>query len=90
MAAFDTLTYARKLQEAGLSEELATVHAEAMRDVLDAQRSEIATKSDLTALEGRLTTQMAQMETRLMRWMLAAAALGGLFGGFIAAVAKFF
>jgi hypothetical protein len=33
---------------------------------------------------------MAQLEMRLMRWMLVAAGLGGVVGGLIAAVARLF
>ncbi len=41
-------------------------------------------------MRAELLTNIAQLETRLMRWMLVAAGLGGLIGGPIAAVSKLF
>jgi len=37
-----------------------------------------------------IDVRMAQLEMRLMRWMLVAAGLGGVVGGLIAAVARLF
>ena len=94
---FGTLTYARKLQHAGLSEELAVVHAEAMREALDAHQADLATKADLAQAEARIRAdigtlvtkaEMAQLETRLTRLVLLGAGVGGLVGGLIAAVTK--
>ncbi len=42
----------------------------------------------MTTLRAELLMHMAQLETRLMRWMLVAAGLGGVVGGLMAAVAK--
>ncbi len=38
----------------------------------------------------QMETGMARLETRLMRWMLAGAGIGGLAGGLVAAIAKIF
>ena len=45
-------------------------------------------RQDMTTLRAELLTHMAQLETRLVRWLLVAAALGGLVCGLIAAVGK--
>jgi hypothetical protein len=50
-ASFDTLTYAKKLQEAGFTPRQAEAQAEALRAVVD---ENLATKHDLKELEGRL------------------------------------
>lgn len=47
-------------------------------------------RQDMISLRAELLTNMAQLETRLMRWMLVAAGLGGVVGGLSAAVSKLF
>ena len=47
---FDTLTYARKLQDAGLPEAQAAAQAEALRDAFREQEHTLATKADLAEL----------------------------------------
>ncbi len=135
MATFDTLTYARKLKAAGVTDNQADVHAEVLREALAVQYETVATKTDLEGvrtemgtmrgelraemadmkgelraemadMKGELRTEMeamrgeirteiqamradfARVETRLMRWMLAAAGLGGLVGGLIGGLTK--
>ena len=51
MTTFDTLTYAKKLQEAGFTEQQAEAQAEALRAVVE---ENLATKLDLKEMEGRL------------------------------------
>ncbi len=58
--AFDTLVYARKLKNAGFSEEQAEVQAEALAAVVTETR---ATKHDLRELEYRLTLRLGAMMT---------------------------
>ena len=48
---FDTLTYAKMLQEAGFTAQQAEVQAEALRAVID---QNLATKQDLKEMETRL------------------------------------
>ena len=68
-AALDTLEYARRLREAGLTEELAEGHAQALAA---AMTESLATKSDLRELEVRtgarfdsMSTQIAELERRI-------------------------
>jgi len=58
--AFDTLAYARKLRQAGVPEEQAQVHAEALAAVVT---ETLATKQDLRELEYRLTLRLGAMLT---------------------------
>ena len=59
---FDTLTYAKKLREAGFTEQQAEAQAEALKAVVD---DNVATKQDLKELEARITREMKQMESRI-------------------------
>ena len=52
---FDSLGYVRRLQEAGVSRDVAEAHADAVKDYL---LEELATKRDLVDLENRLTIKM--------------------------------
>ena len=70
MTTFDTLTYAKKLQEAGFTEQQAEAQAEALRAVVE---ENLATKLDLKEMEGRLLHEIGlvrrdtkEMETRLL------------------------
>jgi hypothetical protein len=71
--AFDTLAYAKKLKEAGFTEQQAEVQAEALRAVVDAN---LATKEDIAMvqrdikkLEAELRRDMKELETTLRRDM---------------------
>ena len=59
MAMFDTLTYARKLREAGFTEQQAEAQAEALLAVIDAN---LATKQDIEQL--RATIAQLQAATK--------------------------
>lgn len=52
---FDTLAYAKKLKEAGFTEQQAEAQAEALRAVVD---TNLATKQDLKELESRITIRL--------------------------------
>ncbi len=56
--AFDTLTAARKLQEAGMERRHAEAIAETAATAAGADRDSLVTKADLAALEARLTWRM--------------------------------
>ena len=56
---FDTLAYAKKLKEAGVPENQAEIHAEAIAGLIDEQ---LATKKDLQILEANVTA-------RIVRWV---------------------
>jgi hypothetical protein len=58
--AFDTLVYARRLRQAGFSEQQAEVQAEALAAVVT---ETLATKQDLRELEYRLTLRLGTMMT---------------------------
>jgi len=70
---FDTLKFARRLKEAGVSESQAEAEAEALSEALESQ---LATKSDISRLEGRI----ARLEGRiiLLQWMLGFLLAGNL------------
>ena len=58
--AFDTLAYARRLRQAGFTEQQAEVQAEALAAVVT---ETLATKQDLRELEYRLTLRLGTMMT---------------------------
>jgi hypothetical protein len=58
--AFDTLAYARRLRQAGFTEQQAEVQAEALAAVVS---ETLATKQDLRELEYRLTLRLGTMMT---------------------------
>jgi hypothetical protein len=60
--AFDTLTYAKKLQEAGVPPLQAEAHANALRDLAE---DNLATKRDLADLEAKLGQEIKGVETSL-------------------------
>ena len=62
--ALDTLAYARRLRQAGFSEEQAEAQAEALAAVMV---EALATKSDLHELELRLETRFARIDERFSR-----------------------
>ena len=64
---FDTLSYARRLKEAGVDEKQAEAHAEAVRDAIT---QGVATKADIARLEDKMDgmatkTDVAKLETRI-------------------------
>ncbi len=56
--AFDTLAYAKKLKEAGFTEQQAEVQAEAMAELVNEQ---LATKRDLKELEMSLVLRLGSI-----------------------------
>ena len=71
--AFDTLTYAKKLQEAGVPPQQAETHAWALKETVE---DTLATKQDLreqdTRIDGRFSELEARMDGRfrLVYWMI--------------------
>lgn len=55
---FDTLQYANKLKNAGVPEEQANIHAEAIADLLD---NRMATKKDLEQIKNNLLIKLGGM-----------------------------
>lgn len=62
MTTFDTLHYAKKLKEAGFSEQQAETQAEALRAVVD---ENLATKTDLKEVESRLARDIELVRSDL-------------------------
>lgn len=83
--AVDTLVIARSLEAAGIERRQAEAHAEALRQVADANRGELATRADLkaeiAALEARLTN-------RLYGVVLTAVISNGLFAAAVIVAVK--
>jgi DnaJ-domain-containing protein 1 len=59
---FDTLSYARRLRQAGVPEQQAEAMADATRELVV---QDVATKADLAGLEQRLRADAAALEQRL-------------------------
>ncbi len=62
MTTFDTLHYAKKLKEAGFSEQQAETQAEALRAVVD---ENLATKTDLKEIESPLARDIELVRSNL-------------------------
>ncbi len=69
---FDTLAYAKRLQQAGVPAEQAEIQAEALRDVVD---ENLATKQDVALLqrdikgfESTLRRDIAEMKFDAIKW----------------------
>ena len=60
--AFDTLEYARRLQDAGIAAPQAEAQARALADALTGR---VASPSDLDALEARLVSRFDALDSRL-------------------------
>ena len=60
--AFDTLGYAKRLRDAGVSQGQAEAHAEAAREFV---MGELATKADLQAIRADLQAAMDTLSLRL-------------------------
>ena len=76
---FDTLSVAKRLREAGFSEDQAEAIAEGMRKAATADRSELATKADLAALKTDLSAVRVEMR---IYGIIVLAIAGKLFGIF--------
>ena len=64
-AAFDTLTAARRMEEAGMKREQAEAVAEAVRSAAESDLEHLATKSDLATLRAELMDRMQSGERRM-------------------------
>lgn len=59
---FDSLGYAKRLEDAGFTRQQAEVQANAMREIVE---DKLATKQDLEALRIELQRDMKELELRL-------------------------
>ena len=62
----DRLRIARGLREAGIDRDQAEAHAAALRG----GQANLVTKVDLAEFKGALRDDMAQLEMRLIKWMV--------------------
>ncbi|MBK8183549.1 MAG: DUF1640 domain-containing protein [Candidatus Competibacteraceae bacterium] len=69
---FDTLAYAKKLKEAGFTEQQADAQTAALATVLKDSAHDLAMKQDIERLEARLNVIEERTEGRfkLLQWML--------------------
>ena len=79
---FDHLKAARAIEAAGIERHQAEAIAAAMRDAVTADRDEIATKTDLAALEGHITAALHRA-----LW-IQGAGIVAIVGGFVAIAAS--
>ncbi len=63
---FDTLTYAKVLQEAGFTAQQAEAQADALRAVVD---QNLATKQDLKEMETRLDHKIELVRRDIIIWL---------------------
>jgi hypothetical protein len=59
---FDTLQFAKKLREAGISEKAAEIHAEALKEIID---NNLATKQDIENIRRDLTEWAYKLTIRM-------------------------
>lgn len=84
---FDTLAYAKKLKEAGFSEQQAEVLAESQAEIIEGN---LATKQDLKELEAHikahLIEKLSEHKTDILKWVasLLFVQTGILIGAFFA------
>ena len=88
--AFDTLGYAKRLRDAGVTSEQAEAHAEATRDFIMA---ELVTKSDLLSLRQEMASRFQRLEMAIENQTLRMTVrLGGMVAvavAILAAINKF-
>ena len=97
--AVDTLVIARSLEAAGIERRQAEAHAEALRQVADANRGELATRTDLkaeiaavraeiAAVRAEIAALEALLTNRLYGVVLTAVISNGLFAAAVIVAIK--
>ena len=76
---FDTLTYARKLQDSGVPEAQAAAQATALRDAFREQEATLATKADLAELRADFAELRADVRTDVQSMRTAVTQLDARF-----------
>jgi hypothetical protein len=69
-AVFDTLTYANKLKEVGISENQAETHAQLLSEIVT---NKMVTRPYLDAKLAEMYVKIAELKNELIRWVLGAA-----------------
>ena len=84
---FDTLSYARRLKDAGVDDAQAEAHAEAARDhVVEV----VATKADIARLEDKMATKADLYRALWVQTGIIAGIILGSFGGIVVALINLF
>ena len=82
---FNTLKYANRLKQAGVSSEQAEAQSEALAEALQTHQSELATKADLVALKNELKNDIAAIRADMEKIALTLfIKLGSLMAGLVA------
>ena len=66
---FDTLKFVERLTAAGVPPLQAKAEAEALAEALQSSGLEVATKSDLSALEHRLEARISDAKADIIKWL---------------------
>ena len=71
--AFDTLAYAKEVEEAGFTRQQAEAFAWAQKKLLQdvMSSSEVATKSDLNDVRAELKEEIANTKHEILKWTIA-------------------
>lgn len=77
-----------RLNETATKADLARLEARVTGMDTRMEQMRLSGETRFAGFEAANDARFARMETRLMRWMLAGAALGGLAGGIVAVVAR--
>jgi hypothetical protein len=64
---FDTLMYAKKLKEAGVSEQAAEIQAETLKEIIEDNYSG---KRELKEFEASINLKLAELKTEIIKWVL--------------------
>ena len=84
---FDTLSYARRLKDAGVDDAQAEAHAEAARDHVV---KVVATKADIARLEDKMATKADLYRALWVQTGIIAGIILGSFGGIVVALINLF
>ena len=84
---FDTLSYARRLRDAGVDDARAEAHAEAARDHVV---KVVATKADIARLEDKMATKADLYRALWVQTGIIAGIILGSFGGIVVALINLF
>ena len=74
IAAFDALATAHALEEAGVERKQAEVIANALRQAVEADRDQLATKADLAATKADLKAEFAALKAEMLKIAVGVAA----------------
>lgn len=93
--AVDTLVIARSLEAAGIERRQAEAHAEALRQVADANRGELATRADFASIKAEIVAikadfkaEIAALEARLTNRLYGVVLTAVIANGLFAAAIK--